>query len=120
VFPEDLFSGLGVRADAESYRIESFGAGETVFRQGDRGGVQYTAAPFNGWYMVTEIGARNFGDIARYNLLPMVAQKLGLGQGSPPERATLGSEWLVRRSLAAGGQRREAVDGFVPLMATHR
>ncbi len=25
------------------------------------GGVSYTAAPFNGWYMGTEIGARNLG-----------------------------------------------------------
>jgi len=42
------------------------------------GGVSYTAAPFNGWYMGTEIGARNFGDINRYNLLPRIAEKMGL------------------------------------------
>ncbi len=42
------------------------------------GGVEYTAAPFNGWYMGTEIGSRNYGDATRYNLLPVVAQKLGL------------------------------------------
>jgi nitric-oxide synthase len=44
----------------------------------DVGGVKYTAAPFNGWYMATEIGARNFSDPQRYNLLPVVAEKLGL------------------------------------------
>jgi len=42
------------------------------------GGVQYTAAPFNGWYMGTEIAARNFADENRYNLLPIVAKRMGL------------------------------------------
>lgn len=41
------------------------------------GGIQYPAAPFNGWYMVTEIGARNLGDENRFNLLPLVAEKIG-------------------------------------------
>lgn len=38
----------------------------------------YSCAPFNGWYMGTEIGARNLGDEARYNQLPVVAERLGL------------------------------------------
>ncbi|HEY0752509.1 MAG TPA: nitric oxide synthase oxygenase [Ktedonobacteraceae bacterium] len=42
------------------------------------GGISYTAAPFNGWYMGTEIGARNLGDVNRYNLLPVIAEKMGL------------------------------------------
>ncbi|MFE8701984.1 nitric oxide synthase oxygenase [Cytobacillus sp. FJAT-54145] len=42
------------------------------------GGIEYTAAPFNGWYMGTEIGARNLADSFRYNLLPKVASILGL------------------------------------------
>jgi nitric-oxide synthase len=42
------------------------------------GGISYTAAPFNGWYMGTEIGARNFGDWQRYDLLPLIAENLGL------------------------------------------
>ena len=33
------------------------------------GGIIYPTAPFNGWYMVTEIGVRNFIDTYRYNLL---------------------------------------------------
>ena len=44
------------------------------------GGIQYPAAPFNGWYMVTEIGSRNLGDEARYNKLPLIADGLGLKQ----------------------------------------
>ncbi|MCT2535272.1 nitric oxide synthase oxygenase [Aquibacillus koreensis] len=42
------------------------------------GGIQYCAAPFNGWYMGTEVGARNFADENRYNLLPLVANNLNL------------------------------------------
>ncbi len=42
------------------------------------GGIQYPAAPFNGWYMVTEIGSRNLGDEKRYNKLPIIAQQIGL------------------------------------------
>jgi nitric-oxide synthase len=44
----------------------------------DAGGVQYTAAPFNGWSMGTEIGARIFSDVDRYNQLPEVAKIIGL------------------------------------------
>jgi len=42
------------------------------------GGICYPAAPFNGWYMGTEIGARNLADADRYDLLPVVAGLLGL------------------------------------------
>ncbi|GGK31825.1 nitric oxide synthase oxygenase [Caldalkalibacillus thermarum] len=42
------------------------------------GGIHYTASPFNGWYMETEIGARNLADTFRYNLLPEVAKRMGL------------------------------------------
>lgn len=48
----------------------------------DLGGVQYRCAPFNGFYMVTEIGARNFSDVTRFNLLPVVAEKMGLDTSS--------------------------------------
>jgi nitric-oxide synthase len=46
------------------------------------GGISYTAAPFNGWYMGTEIGARNLGDVNRYNLLPLIAEHMGLNTSS--------------------------------------
>jgi nitric-oxide synthase len=42
------------------------------------GGVHYPLAPFNGWYMGTEIGARNLADADRYNMLPVVAERMGL------------------------------------------
>lgn len=44
----------------------------------DIGGISYPAAPFNGWYMGTEIGARNLADIDRYDLVPTVAERMGL------------------------------------------
>ncbi|NMH98980.1 nitric oxide synthase oxygenase [Pseudonocardia sp. K10HN5] len=46
------------------------------------GGVCYAAAPFNGWYLNTEIGARNLADTDRYNLLPVIAARLGLDTSS--------------------------------------
>ncbi len=42
------------------------------------GGVLYGALPFNGWYMETEIGARNFTDSDRYDLTHAIAVKMGL------------------------------------------
>jgi nitric-oxide synthase len=44
----------------------------------DAGGVMYRCAPFNGWYLNTEIAARNLTDTNRYNLLPELAERLGL------------------------------------------
>lgn len=44
----------------------------------EAGGIRYPAAPFNGWYMCTEIGSRNLGDVARYNQLPVVARGMGM------------------------------------------
>lgn len=44
----------------------------------DCAGVKFQAAPFNGWYMGTEIGARNFADTKRYNKLMDVADVLGI------------------------------------------
>ncbi|MCF7553259.1 nitric oxide synthase oxygenase [Pseudonocardia sp. WMMC193] len=42
------------------------------------GGVRYPAAPFNGYYMGSEIGARNLADTDRYDMLPAIAAGLGL------------------------------------------
>ena len=42
------------------------------------GGIEFLSAPFNGWYMGTEIGARNLADEDRYNLLPTVAKLMDL------------------------------------------
>jgi nitric-oxide synthase len=48
----------------------------------DIGGICYPAAPFNGWYMGTEIGSRNLGDTDRYNQLPVIAGQMGLSTAS--------------------------------------
>jgi len=42
------------------------------------GGVSYPLTPFNGWYMGTEIGSRNLGDPSRYDMLPVIAERMGL------------------------------------------
>ncbi|KAG9509604.1 Nitric oxide synthase, brain, partial [Fragariocoptes setiger] len=39
----------------------------------DIGGLQFPACPFNGWYMVTEVGTRDLADTRRYNCLAQVA-----------------------------------------------
>ena len=41
-------------------------------------GIDFQAAPFNGWYMGTEIGARNLADHERYNMLPAIAEIFNL------------------------------------------
>ena len=48
----------------------------------DIGGVCYPAVPFNGWYMCTEIGSRDFGDAGRYDQLPVIARHMGLSTAS--------------------------------------
>ncbi|UYV63676.1 NOS1 [Cordylochernes scorpioides] len=59
----------------------------------DVGGLEFTAAPFNGWYMETEIGSRDLGDTGRYNVAPEVAGRLGLDTTSPA------SLWMDRAVL---------------------
>lgn len=44
----------------------------------DVGGNLFRLAPFNGWYLDTEIAARNFSDTNRFNLLPNIAEELSL------------------------------------------
>jgi nitric-oxide synthase len=46
------------------------------------GGLTYSCAPFNGFYLVDEIATRNFGDTDRYNVLPEVAARMGLDNGA--------------------------------------
>ncbi|MFE5700295.1 nitric oxide synthase oxygenase [Rhodococcus koreensis] len=48
----------------------------------DVGGVIYPCAPFSGWYVSTEVGARNFSDTDRYDMLPDIAARLGLDTSS--------------------------------------
>ncbi|WP_344858608.1 nitric oxide synthase oxygenase [Planomonospora alba] len=62
------------------------------------GGVCYRAAPFNGWYMGTEIGARNLADEDRYDLLPVVARRMGLEVGN--DRSLWRDHALVELNVA--------------------
>jgi nitric-oxide synthase, bacterial len=62
------------------------------------GGICYPAAPFNGWYMGTEIGARNLADVDRYDLLPTVADRMGLD--TTKERSLWRDRVLVELNLA--------------------
>jgi len=62
------------------------------------GGVSYPSAPFNGWYMGTEIGARNLADAERYDLLPVVARRLGLDTST--DRSLWRDRALVELNIA--------------------
>ena len=70
-------------------------------------GTDFGAAPFNGWYMGTEIGARNLADQDRYNLLPMIADRLGLDRSEARslwiDRALVELNVAVLHSFAAAG-----------------
>jgi nitric-oxide synthase, bacterial len=56
------------------------------------GGIKYTAAPFSGWYVSPEIGARNLGDVYRYNMLPEIARRMGL---DTKRNSTLWRDWAL-------------------------
>lgn len=71
------------------------------------GGLRFTAAPFSGYYMATEIACRNFGDAHRYNLLPVIAGHLGLSTQSQrslwKDRALLELNAAVLHSFRVAG-----------------
>lgn len=71
------------------------------------GGIVYPAAPFNGWYLGTEIGARNLADADRYDLLPVLGDRLGLDTSSERtlwrDRALLEMLRAVQHSFDAAG-----------------
>jgi nitric-oxide synthase, bacterial len=73
----------------------------------DIGGVCYPAAPFNGWYMCTEIGSRDLGDTGRYNQLPVIARHMGLATDSDrtlwKDKAITELNLAVLHSYAAAG-----------------
>ncbi|XP_029469395.1 nitric oxide synthase, inducible [Rhinatrema bivittatum] len=54
------------------------------------GGLEFPACPFNGWYMGTEIGVRDFCDVQRYNILEEIGRRMGL------ETHRLASLWKDR------------------------
>ena len=61
------------------------------------GGVDYPAAPFNGWYMGTEVG-RDLADESRYNQLRVIAERTYEGQ-SP--WSPLWKDWALLELNAA-------------------
>lgn len=71
------------------------------------GGISYPAAPFNGWYLGTEIGARNLADVDRYDLLPVIAEQMELDTSSPRtlwrDRAMVELTRAVHHSFDADG-----------------
>jgi nitric-oxide synthase len=71
------------------------------------GGIDYPLAPFNGWYMGTEIGARTLTDTDRYNLLPAIAERLGLDTSGEHtlwrDRALVEANIAVLHSFRAAG-----------------
>jgi nitric-oxide synthase, bacterial len=71
------------------------------------GGVHYPAAPFNGWYMCTEIGSRDLGDATRYDLLPLIASRMGISTASDrtlwKDRAITELNLAVLHSFGAAG-----------------
>jgi len=73
------------------------------------GGITYTCAPFTGWYLSTEIGARNFSDESRYHKLPTVAEKMGLDTSSDrtmwKDRALVELTYAVVHSFDQAGVR---------------
>jgi nitric-oxide synthase len=62
------------------------------------GGVDYSAAPFNGYYLGDEIGSRNLADIDRYDQLPALAARLGLA--THDERSLWRDQALVELNRA--------------------
>nr|WP_235922210.1 nitric oxide synthase oxygenase [Lentzea tibetensis] len=71
------------------------------------GGIDYPSAPFNGWYMGTEIGARNLADHDRYDLLPYIGKRMGLDTSSEQtlwrDRALVELNRAVLHSFAQAG-----------------
>lgn len=71
------------------------------------GGVDYPCAPFNGYYMSTEIASRNFADENRYDLLATVARAIDDDPSADPplwkDRALLELNRAVLHSFARDG-----------------
>lgn len=80
--PEDLVLEMDIRhpelPEFEELNLKWYAVPMISDMALEIGGIRYPAAPFNGWYMETEIGARNFADAERYDMLPKVASLLGL------------------------------------------
>jgi nitric-oxide synthase, bacterial len=73
----------------------------------EAGGICYPAAPFNGWYMCTEVGSRDLGDVGRYDELPRIAAGMGLRTDSDrtlwKDRALTELNVAVMHSFSSAG-----------------
>ena len=73
------------------------------------GGLKYNAAPFNGWFMGTEIGARNLSDADRYDVLPDIAARMDFDTGDHAslwrDRALVELNSAVLHSFSEAGVR---------------
>jgi len=68
------------------------------------GGVDYPCAPFNGHYLATEIASRNLAEERRYDLLPRVADALGIDRDALwKDRALTELNLAVLHSFRAAG-----------------
>ncbi|OIW33174.1 hypothetical protein CONLIGDRAFT_666516 [Coniochaeta ligniaria NRRL 30616] len=83
--PEDWFPSVQIRHPDEEHTLafDKLGlrwtSAAALSRLGfDIGGVQYTAAPFIGYWLDAEVGVRNLADESSYNVLPSVVKALGL------------------------------------------
>ena len=66
-------------------------------------GHSFECAPFSGWYLQTEIAARNLADAGRYDVLPQVAGALnraGLGLDTSRERTLWRDRALLELNVA--------------------
>jgi len=92
------FAGLGLRWHAVPVISDMYL---------DIGGVRYPTAPFNGWYMCTEIGSRDLGDAGRYDQLPVIARHMGLSTASDrtlwKDKAMTELNLAVLHSFSAAG-----------------
>jgi len=91
-------------------------------------GTDFRAAPFNGWYVGTEIAARNLTDVRRYNMLPLIAERMGLDTSHPAtlwkDRALLELNAAVLHSYEQEGVRmvdhHTASEEFIRFLSTEK
>lgn len=57
------------------------------------GGLEFSACPFSGWYMGTEIGVRDYCDNSRYNILEVIPAAPG-GHGVTGEQQDTGGVFV--------------------------
>tara|TARA_R110000868_G_scaffold150689_1_gene374158 strand:- start:63786 stop:64388 length:603 start_codon:yes stop_codon:yes gene_type:complete len=59
------------------------------------GGIDYPCAPFNGYYMRTEIASGNLLDVPRYNLMDRAADALAVDRADPlyKNRVSMAANW---------------------------